>query len=98
MAILIMNYTLHRGNDTFDLIVEFDYYPPTQSYQEYPGARLWPGDEEDVDITSITDQSGNKFQTTRKEQMAIAEACVEKIHQDRVEAQIDHYAYLDNER
>ena len=30
--------------------------------------------------------------------MAIAEACVEKIHQDRVETQIDRYAYLDNER
>lgn len=84
-----MNYTLHRGNDTFNLTIEFDYYPPTQTRS---------GDEEDVDITSITDQSGNRFQTTKKERMAIADACIEKVRQDQVEARIDHYAYLDNER
>ena len=38
-----MNYTLHRGNDTFNLIVEFGYYPPTRASKNTPVPGSGPG-------------------------------------------------------
>jgi hypothetical protein len=65
--IVDIDYTLTRGNEVFDLLVE------------YTATRHW--DEVDIHITSVT-LDGAVFEITDQESNEILEACYEQVEED----------------
>jgi len=75
-----IEYTLDRERE-IDVTVKFDYQPPCKGSRDSMGVPLEPDDEEEVEITSVSDEHGNDIDLTSDEESDIEEKCLEYMYE-----------------
>ena len=79
--------------------VEYDYSPPRKRTREYPGGPpIEPDEGDEVEVCTVTDQSGKELKLTKEQEERVYEACcvdINNVQHERAEAAAeDHAEYL----
>jgi len=78
-----IEYTLDRNEKDLEVTVEFDYQPPCRGSRDSMGVPLEPDDEEEIEITAVTDEHGNDIDLTSDEESDIEEKCLLNMYDER---------------
>ena len=91
---MFIHYTITRDDVETMVTVEYDYTPPHPGEREHgTGLRLDPGNDAEIEICEVKDQSGNILELTKTETEDLELFCLESIEvmkaEDYMEAKME---------